>query len=344
MVNYMNKRLGLIGLMLLIWAMGLLIYAMYQLTRPLILEEPVVVSFEKGRSLSSFFVKLENENIIDDGRWVMVVAKLSGKARRAKAGDYKLDNSMSSLDVLSALLKGKTVQYKITLVEGQNIKETLARIAAHDKLKQDLPNDLKKLMPYLGLEGHPEGRFFPDTYLFASNTRASEILVRAQVRLESVLAQEWQKREEDLPYKTPYEALVMASIVEKETSAVEEREQIAGVFVRRLQKNMRLETDPTVIYGLGDRYKGNIRRKHLREKTAYNTYRMKGLPPSPISLVGREAIYAALHPADEETLYFVAKGDGRHYFSSTLKEHNKAVREYQINKRKKNNYRSTPVK
>lgn len=340
----MNKRLGLIGLMVLIWAIGLAIYAMYQLGKPLSIEEPQVVSFEKGRPLSSFFTKLEDNNWIQDSRWIMVVAKLSGKARYAKAGDYEISNEINSLDLLQNILEGKTVQYKITLVEGQNIKETLARIAAHDKLKQDLPGKLEDLMPFLGLEGHPEGRFFPDTYLFDGGTRASEILVRAQVRLEKVLAEEWQKKEEDLPYKNSYEALVMASIVEKETAAPEERQQIAGVFVRRLNKNMRLETDPTVIYGLGDRYKGNIRRKHLREKTAYNTYRMKGLPPTPIALVGREAIYAALHPAEGKELFFVAKGNGYHYFSATLAEHNKAVREYQIFKRNKKNYRSTPDK
>jgi UPF0755 protein len=231
------------------------------------------------------------------------------------------------------------------LVEGHNIKETLKRIASHDKLVQDLPADINQLMPFLGLKGHPEGRFFPDTYLFDRNTRASTILVRAQVRLEKILAEQWQKKEEDLPYKSAYEALIMASIIEKETAAADEREKIAGVFVRRLNKRMRLETDPTVIYGLGDRYKGNIRRKHLREKTAYNTYRIKGLPPTPISLVGKEAIYAALHPAEGEELFFVAIGNGRHYFSSTLSEHNKAVREYQINKRKKSaDYRSTPDK
>jgi len=339
----MKKRVTLILLMLAFWGMAFSMYGMYQLEKPIQLDEPVVVTYAKGRPLSKFFVALEERKIVEDSRFVMLLAKLNGDARKAKAGDYQLMPGMSVLEVLDLVVKGETVQYKITLVPGQNIKETLMRISAHDKLIQDLPSDLNDLMPFLGLEGHPEGRFFPDTYLFDANTRASEILVRAQVRLEKVLAEEWQNREEGLPYKSPYEALIMASIVEKETAVPSERETIAGVFVRRLNKRMRLETDPTVIYGLGDRYKGNIRRKHLREKTAYNTYRIKGLPPTPISLVGREAIYAALHPAEGEELFFVAMGDGRHYFSATLEEHNKAVREYQIKKRKKD-YRSTPEK
>ena len=341
----MNKRYGVIGLMLIIWLIGFAVYGLYQLHAPLVTKTPLIVSFEKGRPLSSFFSKLENARVVGDSRFVMLVAKLSGKARKAKAGDYELSSEMSSLDVLNLLVLGKTVKYKITLVEGHNIKETLRRIASNEKLIQDLPSNIDDLMPFLGLTGHPEGRFFPDTYLFDRNTRASEILVRSQVRLEKVLAEQWQKKEEGLPYKSAYEALIMASIVEKETAAPEERERIAGVFVRRLEKRMRLETDPTVIYGLGDRYKGNIRRKHLREKTAYNTYRMKGLPPTPIAMVGKEAIYAALHPAEGDELFFVAQGDGRHYFSSTLAEHNKAVREYQINKRKPAaEYRSTPDK
>ncbi|MFT5593620.1 MAG: UPF0755 protein [Oceanicoccus sp.] len=338
----MGKRLNLVMLMLVIWVLALMVYGIYQLNQPLQIQEPKIISLDKGRPLSSFFVKLEQENWMADARWIMLIAKLSGKARSAKAGEYELTPDMSSLDILDLLVSGKTVSYKITLVEGQNIHETLARLAAHNKLIQDLPSDVNQLMPFLGLEGHPEGRFFPDTYLFHSNTRASEILVRAQIRLEVVLAEEWRNREEGLPYKTPYEALIMASIVEKETAAPDEREQIAGVFVRRLEKRMRLETDPTVIYGLGDRYKGNIRKKHLREITPYNTYRIKGLPPTPISLVGREAIYAALHPAVGEELYFVAKGNGRHQFSATLAEHNKAVRHYQINKRS-DDYRSTPA-
>ncbi len=338
----MRKRFGLLMLMLLIWFIGLMIYSVYQLKQPLQIDEPKVVSLDKGRPLSSFFVKLEREEWLGDSRWIMLIAKLTGKARLAKAGEYKLTSEMDSLDILDLLVSGKTVSYKITLVEGQNIRETLARLVAHEKLVQDLPSDVDQLMPFLGLDGHPEGRFFPDTYLFHSNTRASEILVRAQIRLETVLADEWRNREDGLPYKTPYDALIMASIVEKETAAPDEREQIAGVFVRRLEKRMRLETDPTVIYGLGERYNGNIRKKHLRELTPYNTYRIKGLPPTPISLVGREAIYAALHPAEGEELYFVAKGNGRHQFSATLAEHNKAVRHYQINKRS-DEYRSTPV-
>ncbi len=337
----MSKRIALMLSMLSIWLFALAVYAAFTLDEKLQLDEPVVVSMEKGRPLSSFFSKLEKNKWLDDARWVMLIAKITGQAQQAKAGDYELTSNMNALDVLALLVDGKTVQYKITLVEGQTIKETLQRLRLHENLMQDLPAKTDKVMAYLELKGHPEGRFFPDTYLFDANTRASEILVRAQVRLESVLAQEWQKRQESLPYKNAYEALVMASIVEKETAAPDEREQIAGVFVRRLQKNMRLETDPTVIYGMGERYKGNIRRKHLKEKTAYNTYRMKGLPPTPIALVGREAIHAALHPAEGDELYFVARGNGRHYFSATLKEHNKAVREYQINRRAKE-YRSTP--
>lgn len=340
-----NKRYGVIGLMLAIWLLGFGAYGVYQLHSQLHAPTPLIVSYERGQPLARFFTKLEDHGVLADSRFVMLVAKLSGKARRAKAGDYELTSDMDSLDVLNLLVSGQTVKYKITLVEGFNIKETLRRIASHEKLIQDLPPRVDEIMPFLGLSGHPEGRFFPDTYLFDRNTRASEILVRAQVRLEKVLAEQWQKKEEGLPYKTAYEALIMASIVEKETAAPEEREMISGVFARRLEKGMRLQTDPTVIYGLGNRYKGNIRRKHLREKTAYNTYRIKGLPPTPIAMVGKEAIYAALHPAEGLSLYFVAKGNGRHYFSSTLAEHNKAVREYQINKRKDSSqYKSTPDK
>lgn len=337
----MSKKIQVLFFMVVFWLIGLFGYSLFHLNKDINLEAERVVSFPKGQAVTIFFRNLNREGIIDDSRWISLYTKLSGVGREAKAGEYALTPDMSTLDILYLLISGKSVQYNVTLVEGHNIRETLARLQSTPKLKYDLPEDWRQLMPYLGLEGHPEGRFFPDTYSYTAGTRASEILARAQVRLERVLAEEWQKKADNLPYKNKYEALIMASIVEKETAVPEERDQIAGVFVRRLQKRMRLETDPTVIYGMGERYKGNIRRKDLRRKTPYNTYRIKGLPPTPIALVGREAIHAALHPADGETLYFVAMGDGRHYFSKTLAEHNKAVREYQILKRKKE-YRSTP--
>jgi len=337
----MNKKLNFLFLMLMFWGVGMFAYGLYHLNKPLNVDQAVVVDFPKGQAATIFFRNLNHQQIIDDSRWITLYAKLTGKGRLAQAGEYELTPDMSVLDVLFLINSGKSVTYNVTLVEGHTVKESLLRLQQHEKLNYDLPADWQDLMPFLGLEGHPEGRFFPDTYSFTSGTRASEILARAQMRLERVLAEEWQQRAQNLPYKDKYQALVMASIVEKETAVPSEREQIAGVFVRRLQKNMRLETDPTVIYGMGDAYQGNIRRKDLRTKTPYNTYRIKGLPPTPIALVGREAIHAAVHPADGETLYFVAMGDGRHYFSKTLDEHNRAVREYQIRKRKKE-YRSTP--
>lgn len=337
----MSKKNQILFFMVMFWLVGLFIYGLIHLNKSINLEDPVVVNFPKGQAVTIFFRNLNRQGVIDDSRWISLYTKLSGVGRQAKAGEYELTADMSALDILYLLISGKGVQYNVTLVEGHNIRDTLSRLQNTEKLRYDLPTDWREIMPFLGLEGHPEGKFFPDTYSFTAGTRASEILARAQMRLERVLAEEWQKKADDLPYKNKYEALIMASIVEKETAVPEEREQIAGVFVRRLQKRMRLETDPTVIYGMGEKYQGNIRRKDLRTKTPYNTYRIKGLPPTPIALVGREAIHAALHPADGEALYFVAMGDGRHYFSSTLAEHNKAVREYQILKRKKE-YRSTP--
>lgn len=187
----------------------------------------------------------------------------------------------------------------------------------------------------------PEGRFFPDTYRFVRGMSDVELLQQAYMRLDEVLAQEWAERATDLPYRDPYQALIMASLVEKETGIPQERGQIAGVFVRRLRLGMMLQTDPTVIYGMGERYNGRITRADLREPTPYNTYTIAGLPPTPIAMVGREAIHAALHPADGTSLYFVARGDGSHVFSDDLNDHNSAVREYQLKRRA--DYRSSPA-
>ena len=336
------NRIKNIFLMLCFACVITVVYGAYEIARPLNLQEDAILTLEKGKPAGQFFRKMEAFGWINDSRWVRLWLKVSRQGARIHAGDYRLTPGMSTLGVVDIMLRGKTVQYQVTLVEGQRLSDALLRMKNNEKISYDLP-PIEELMGFLNLEGHYEGRFYPDTYLFSANTKASEILRNANIRLERVLAEEWQNRAENLPYQTPYEALTMASIVEKETAVAEERFEIAGVFVRRLQQNMRLQTDPTVIYGLGEGYSGNITRQHLLTSTPYNTYRINGLPPTPIALVSRAAIHAALHPDNSNALYFVAKGNGHHYFSATLEEHNRAVREYQI-KRRADNYRSTPEK
>lgn len=239
--------------------------------------------------------------------------------------------------------RGEVVQYSLTLVEGWNFRQLRSALQNQPKLQQTLDGlSDAEIMAHIGApELHPEGRFFPDTYRFTRGTSDADLLRRAYARLEQVLEEEWQQRSEGLPYQNAYQALVMASIIEKETGVPEERGEIAGVFVRRLARGMLLQTDPTVIYGMGERYKGRITRTDLRTPTPYNTYTNAGLPPTPIAMVGREAIHAALHPADGTSLYFVARGDGSHVFSDTLDQHNRAVREYQLKRRA--DYRSSPL-
>ncbi len=231
------------------------------------------------------------------------------------------------------MIKGEVVQHSLTIIEGWNFRQMLAAMHAHEHLEHTLrglsdEEIIAKLeLPY----PHPEGLFMPDTYRFTRGTTDLEFLHRAHRALMQTLDQAWAERAEGLPLKTPYEALILASIIEKETGIAEERPDIAGVFIRRLNKGMRLQTDPTVIYGMGENYKGNIRRRDLRTDTPYNTYTRHGLTPTPIALASAAAIHAAVNPAAGETLFFVATGsEGRHYFSKTLEEHNQAVYRYQI--------------
>jgi UPF0755 protein len=209
----------------------------------------------------------------------------------------------------------------------------LTALAGKAEIRQTLDNtDTTEIMRQLGAEGlHPEGRFLPETYFFTRNTSDLEILRRSFAAMQELLAKEWDNREDDLPLATPDEALILASIVEKETGVADERPTIAAVFINRLRKGMRLQTDPTVIYGMGDRYKGNIRKKDLLRDTPYNTYTRKGLPPTPIALPAASSIHAVLHPAQSDALYFVASGGGRHYFSTTYEEHKQAVIKYLLN-------------
>lgn len=272
-----------------------------------------------------------------------------------KVGEYRLPAFSSPSQIIAILGSGVSVQYKVTLLEGDNTLQMLVRLLTNDTLNSDVTstdtptadeniNELltPRALDFMGSVAQAEGWFLPDTYFYSRGDNASSILLRAHLAMIKVLDEEWATRDQGLPYQSAYEALIMASLIEKETGVAYERPQIAGVFVRRLQKRMRLQTDPSVIYGLGAKYNGNLRRADLKRDTVYNTYTRHGLPPTPIAMPGRAAIHAALHPLDGDALYFVAKGDGSHYFSATLKEHQAAVRKYQI-KQRRANYRSAPA-
>ena len=258
-------------------------------------------------------------------------ARINGLSAKMKTGEYRLTSKLTTKEFFDHIFSGKVLQYSLAVIEGWSFQQLLDAVNNHPKLMHTISNVAKEnIMQKLGLKGHYEGQFLPDTYHFPNQLSDVEFLKRAYNSMQRVLETEWENRAVGLIYKTPYEALIMASIVEKETGLASERQQIAGVFLRRLAKRMRLQTDPTVIYGMGDKYKGNLRKKDLLRDTPYNTYRRRGLPPTPIALPGRDAIHAALHPAKGNALYFVARGDGSHQFSDTLQEHNRAVIKYQL--------------
>ena len=303
---------------------------------------------KQGMGANRVAADLEQRGWITDSRWLRLHFKFFPADTVIQAGEYRVEKGMTPSALLSLFKSGDVIRYYVTLVEGLKFKESLVSLHEHPDLVHELTPELnsdEQLWSALDLSPehtHPEGQFFPDTYQFVKGDSDIDILRRAYARMQQVLAEEWAQRDEDLPYKTPYEALIMASIVEKETGQAHERDEIAGVFVRRLNKRMKLQTDPTIIYGLGDAYTGNIRKKHLRDSSnIYNTYQIKALPPTPIALAGRAAIHAALNPKPGDSLFFVAKGDGSHQFSATLAEHEKAVRLYQIERRRAN-YRSSP--
>jgi UPF0755 protein len=246
---------------------------------------------------------------------------------------------MSAIDILERMQKGEVKLYSFTIVEGWTFRQLLEELGKNTNLQHTLggANAGRVVMAALDQEEmHPEGRFLPDTYLFAKGTTDIEFLRRAHTALQNRLQLEWEGRAAGLPLRTPYEALILASIIEKETAVPAERSLIAAVFINRLNKRMRLQTDPTVIYGIGEGFDGNIRFRDLRQDTPYNTYTRAGLPPTPIALPGADAIHAALHPAVSPALYFVAKGDGSHIFSDNLTAHEAAVDQFQRRRRNRN--------
>lgn len=321
---------GIIAIVVLaIFGLGLNFYSYISSPVPPF-EQPETLAIESGATLGSVTKDLHARGLIEKPLYWKIYARLVGKANKLKAGEYQLDSGMTPQALLDLLVSGKTVQYSITIPEGWTFRQMLAAIHEHDKIRNSLKDSSDtEIMALLGYpDQHPEGRFLPETYFFSGNTADIEILRRAYRSLDQLLNREWQDREAGLPLKTPYEALILASIVEKETAVADERGMIAAVFINRLRKGMKLQTDPTVIYGMGDAYKGNIRKKDLLRDTPYNTYTRKGLPPTPIALPAASSIHAVLHPEETEALFFVASGGGRHHFSNTYEEHREAVIKY----------------
>jgi UPF0755 protein len=313
------------------------------LEQPLNISQEQLLDVPKGTTPTRTFYRLEADGIIKDAFWLRVYWRFNLTRQPLHKGEYRMQPGMTVEGLIDEWKRGDIVQYSLTLVEGWNFHQVRAALAKDEKLEQTL-NGLSdsEVMDKLGHTGiFPEGRFFPDTYRFVRGMSDVELLKKAYDRLDEVLAKEWEQRAADVPYTEPYQALIMASLVEKETGVPQERGQIAGVFVRRMAMGMLLQTDPTVIYGLGERYSGKLTRAHLKEATPYNTYMISGLPPTPIAMVGREAIHAALNPVAGNSLYFVARGDGSHVFSDDLEAHNNAVREFQLKRRA--DYRSSPA-
>lgn len=316
--------LGLISLIAL-WS-----YLLKQINSPVLLNQDQLVTIKAGTSVSSFSQTLVSKGWITNRFWIRNYVRLHPELTELKAGTYLVKAQTTQLALIKQIVQGEEHQFSITFVEGSTLKQWLAQLAEHPEISQTLKkqndDELKRLFASKKL--NLEGQFFPETYAFVKGTTDKEILKRAYKQMHMHLNELWEKRSSDLPYQSPYEALIMASIIEKETAQVSEYPIIASVFINRLAKKMRLQTDPTVIYGLGDRYQGDITRAHLKEKTLYNTYRIHGLPPTPIAMPGYLAIKAALNPESTPYLYFVAKGEGYHQFSTNLKDHNKAVRAY----------------
>ncbi|MEW5249861.1 endolytic transglycosylase MltG [Microbulbifer discodermiae] len=317
--------------------------AQASLVRPLAIPgEGLRIDVEEGNNLSRVLNRLSRQGVIQWPRLAVLYARWRGETA-IHAGEYLLPQGSNAMDLVGRLNRGDVTRYRLTLVEGWTFQKALNQVRSGRKIVKTAQGETAEAAAQaLGLAGEsPEGWIFPDTYIYRSGTKDMDLLRQAHKRMQQVLEEEWQARAAELPYDSPYQALIMASLVEKETGQPSEREAIAGVFVRRLNRGMRLQTDPTVIYGLGETYDGNLRRADLQRPTPYNTYVIRGLPPTPIALPGREAIRAALNPEDGNSLYFVAKGDGYHHFSATLAEHNRAVRAYQL--RRRSDYRSSPA-
>ena len=318
---------------LIILFIPILVWIVHFLITPLrINKSDLSIEIEPGSSLKTIAFQLVDEKILNEPWRFIILTKALRQSRKLRPGNYNLNPNITPYQLLKSFVDGRATEGSITFIEGQDLHSMLEKIKANDSIKKTMkPYDTKASAIAVGIPYESaEGQFFPDTYYFSRNTTDIEILKRAYKAMQKKLNYEWAHRSEEAPYKNSYEALIMASIIEKETGKSIEANLISGVFIHRLSINMKLQSDPTVIYGLGKKFTGDITKKDLIMDTPYNTYTREGLPPGPITMPGLISIRAALHPTKTDTLYFVGKGDGTHYFSANLNEHNNAVRKYQI--------------
>ena len=319
-------RLMIIFIPLLAWIIHFLVTPLH------INKSDLAIEIEPGSSLKAIAFQLVDEKILNEPWRFILLSKALGQSTKLRPGNYNLNPNITPFQLLKSFVEGRATEGSITFIEGQDFNSMLDKIKANDNIKKTMKlYDTKAIASAVGIPYESvEGQFFPDTYYFSRNTSDIEILKRAYKAMQKKLDYEWARRAEEVPYKNSYEALTMASIIEKETGKSIEANLISGVFIHRLSIKMKLQSDPTVIYGLGKKFTGDITKKDLLADTPYNTYTRDGIPPAPITMPGLISIRAALHPTKTEALYFVGKGDGSHYFSTNLSEHNSAVRKYQI--------------
>lgn len=300
------------------------------LDAPLNVRSKQLLTVSKGQSVNQLCQSLESRGLVSDCLPLKLYSKLFDTYTGIKSGSYEVNAKEPLSQFLAKVVAGQVKQYSFTIIEGENLYQVLAKLNTAVALNNDLAGkDHQQVAQILALQSpSAEGWLYPETYRYPANSSASELLQRAVQKQQAVLEQEWQSRAENLPLTSAYQALILASIIEKESSVAGERDKIASVFHNRVKRKMRLQTDPTVIYGVWQSYKGDITRAHLRQKTPYNTYRINGFPPTPIANPSKASLQAALHPANTDFLYFVASGEGDHIFSKTLEQHNRALRNY----------------
>jgi len=319
--------------LVLLGTAAIVAYGMWYTRTPLTMRQtPLEVEIPRGAGLRTVIAELEKAGLEVHRREFVLLVRGFGRERDIKAGNYLLARAPTPLELLDKLTRGDVQQAEVRLIEGWTFAQLRNVLDEHPHLRHDTKglDDSEVLKRLQAPEPHPEGLFFPDTYLFAKGSSDAAVLRSAYRAMQRHLKAEWDARAPTVPYKSPYQALIMASIIEKETGVASERDQIAGVLVNRLRIGMRLQVDPTIIYGLGPTFDGNLRKKHLLEDAPYNTYTRAGLPPTPIAMPGLASLRAAMRPAKTDAMYYVSRGDGSSHFSRNITEHNGAVRKYQL--------------